>query len=67
MAVFLKKHLVLILCILAFASPIIGNLLIDVYYYSSLVGWIVGFIFIISSYIIVSKRPDEPDGDENMT
>ncbi|WP_243385423.1 hypothetical protein [Bacillus kexueae] len=66
MATFLKKNIVLLLCLMAFISPIIGNLLIDLYYYSSVVGWVIGFIFIISSYIIVSKRPDDAEGDQHI-
>lgn len=64
MAAIVKKHIVLILCILAFASPVIAMQFIDVFYYSSLIGWIVGFILIITSLIIVTKSPDETE-EEN--
>jgi len=48
----------------AFSSPIIGMMLIDVYYYSSVIGWVVGFIFIVVAYIIVTKRPDDSEPND---
>jgi len=48
----------------AFSSPIIGMMLIDVYYYSSVIGWVVGFIFIVAAYIIVTKRPDDSEPND---
>ncbi|WP_243291689.1 hypothetical protein [Bacillus sp. FJAT-47783] len=67
MTEFLKKHIVMILCILAFISPIIGNLAIDLFYYSSLIGWIIGFVLIVCSYIIVTKSPDDSEGDQHVS
>ncbi|MBO1514492.1 hypothetical protein [Metabacillus bambusae] len=56
-----KRHLVPILCIIGFISPIIGMSLIDTFYYSTVFGWIFGFCCFVISYIIVSKRPDEEE------
>lgn len=57
-----KRHLVIILCVIGVFAPFIGMSLIDVFYYSTIFGWIIGFCCFVISYIIVSKRPDEEDG-----
>ncbi|MGM7720101.1 hypothetical protein [uncultured Metabacillus sp.] len=56
-----KRQLVPILCIIGVLSPIIGMSLIDLYYYSTVFGWIIGFCCFVTSYIIVSKRPDDEE------
>ncbi|WP_175638786.1 hypothetical protein [Metabacillus schmidteae] len=56
-----KRHLILILCIIGIFSPIVGMMLIDTYYYSTIIGWIIGFCCFVTSYIILSKRPDEEE------
>ncbi len=56
-----KRHLISVLCIIGILSPIVGMLLIDIYYYSTIIGWIIGFCCFVTSYIIVSKRPDEDE------
>lgn len=56
-----KRHLISVLCIIGILSPLIGMLLIDIYYYSTIIGWIIGFCCFVTSYIIVSKRPDEDE------
>ncbi|KKI93900.1 hypothetical protein WQ54_02315 [Bacillus sp. SA1-12] len=56
-----KRHLVSILCIIGVLAPIIGMLLIDIYYYSTVFGWIIGFCCFVTSYFIVSKRPDDDE------
>jgi hypothetical protein len=61
---FIKRNIVPILCLAAFSSPIIGMMLIDVYYYSSVIGWVVGFIFIVAAYIFVTKRPDDSEPND---
>ncbi|WP_026559919.1 hypothetical protein [Bacillus sp. J37] len=56
-----KRHLILVLCIIGSLSPIVGMMLIDIFYFSTIVGWIIGFCCFVSSYIILSKRPDEEE------
>jgi hypothetical protein len=63
----MKRNIVLILCIIGFASPFIFIQLTDWFYYSSLIGWIIGFICIVSAYVIVSKQPDEDHAGERTT
>ncbi len=63
----IKRHVVPILCIIALLAPIIGMLLIDFYYYSTVFGWTIGFCCLVASYIIVSKRPDEDDAVTSTT
>ncbi|KEZ52711.1 hypothetical protein AZ46_0202895 [Metabacillus indicus LMG 22858] len=61
----MKRRIVLLLCLAGFASPFIFIQLTDWFYYSSLIGWILGFICISSAYVIVSRRPDEePAGEQ---
>ncbi|MGD7008998.1 hypothetical protein [Metabacillus sp. 84] len=63
MAEFIKKRSVVLLTLFGLACPFIGMAVIDFYYYSSLIGWIAGFISIVSAYIIVVRRPEtEPEG-----
>ncbi|MGG0853760.1 hypothetical protein [Metabacillus fastidiosus] len=57
----ISRQIVAILCIVAFLSPLIAMSLIEFYYYSTLIGWIVGFICIVIAYIIVHMRPDEEE------
>ncbi|MBZ5748872.1 MULTISPECIES: hypothetical protein [Metabacillus] len=56
-----KRHLVSILCVLGVFAPFVGMSLIDTFYFSSVVGWILGFCCFVISYIIVTKRPDEEE------
>lgn len=63
----MKRNIVLILCIIGFASPFIFIQLTDWFYYSSLIGWIIGFICIAAAYVIVSKRPDDESTGERTT
>ena len=56
-----KRHLILVLCIIGIISPFVGMMLIDTFYYSTIVGWIIGFCCFVTSYIIISKRPDEEE------
>lgn len=58
---FIKRHIVPILSIIGFLAPLAGMMLTEVYYYSSLIGWIVGFVFIVTAYIVVTKQPDETE------
>lgn len=57
---FIKRHIVQLLCLLGLAAPFVSTKLIDLFYFSSLFGWILGFICFISAYIIVLRRPDSP-------
>ncbi|QGQ46777.1 hypothetical protein [Metabacillus sediminilitoris] len=57
----LKHKLVPMLCIIGILAPIIGMILIDTFYFSTVFGWIIGFCCFVISYIIVSKRPDEEE------
>ncbi|MGG3797807.1 hypothetical protein [Metabacillus fastidiosus] len=57
----INRQIVAILCVVAFLSPLIAMSLIELYYYSTLIGWIVGFICIVIAYIIVHTRPDEEE------
>ncbi|WP_240050850.1 hypothetical protein [Metabacillus litoralis] len=62
-----RRHLVPILCLIGISAPFIGMLLIDLFYYSTICGWILGFCCFVISYIIVSKRPDEEDSATTST
>ncbi|MBM7603629.1 SNF family Na+-dependent transporter [Metabacillus crassostreae] len=62
-----RRHLVAILCLIGALAPFIGMLLIDLFYYSTICGWILGFCCFVISYIIVSKRPDEEDATNSPT
>ncbi|HZH62088.1 MAG TPA: hypothetical protein VEY70_21480 [Metabacillus sp.] len=56
-----KRHLIFVLCIIGILAPIVGMLLIDTFYYSTIFGWIIGFCCFVTSYIIVCKQPDEEE------
>ncbi|MDQ0229497.1 hypothetical protein [Metabacillus malikii] len=60
----IKQHIIPILCTLAAVAPIVGMLLIELYYYSTVIGWAIGFCCIMTAYIIITKRPDK---DESAT
>ncbi|MTH53156.1 hypothetical protein GKZ89_06995 [Bacillus mangrovi] len=62
MAEFFKRRSVLLLTLFGFACPFIGMALIDFYYYSSLIGWIAGFVCFVLAYIIVIRRPETETG-----
>ncbi|MBS2968597.1 hypothetical protein J9317_07480 [Metabacillus sp. KIGAM252] len=62
MAGFIKRRSVIILTLLGLACPFIGMALIDFYYFSSLIGWIAGFICFVFAYIIVVRRPETETG-----
>ncbi|WLR43161.1 hypothetical protein LC087_02860 [Bacillus carboniphilus] len=56
---FIKKHIILILSLIGLMCPIVGMLLIDYYYYSSVISWFVGLGFIIMAEFVVLSRPDK--------
>ncbi|APH05528.1 hypothetical protein [Bacillus weihaiensis] len=56
-----KRHIVAVLCIIGGIAPIVGMLLIDYFYYSTIFGWIIGFCCYVTSYFIVSYSPDEEE------
>lgn len=56
-----KCHMITILCVIGVIAPIVGMLLIDTFYFSTVVGWIFGFCCFVIAYIIVSKRPDDEE------
>ncbi|MBD1380409.1 hypothetical protein [Metabacillus arenae] len=64
MVQFIKNRIVQILCIIGLVSPFIGMKLINFYYFSTLIGWIIGFICFVSAYIIVIKKPDKKTDQE---
>lgn len=62
-----KSHLVPILCIIGIIAPFVGMALVNIFYYSTVFGWTLGFCCFVISYIIVSKRPDIEESTSQAT